>query len=445
MAGVLTIDGREKRKRKKQIETSEDRFERVTMDANEAAERGMFKSERKFGKEIMDIVEELGLQLKLDRLTKNSAFSFITAILQQLRSPKIYHLLDEERKQLADQMCLQKFRFKLKKFLDNELANHPKLLEMEESFERGMEEFRNLKEGDAQGQETEETLEEWEDSDLYRLTTKEIEAEESEKEKKSLIKFMEEAKEVWEEDLEEKRKRAFDKKRGLTWSLYWKQTLRDEPGSWLCNQPTWFIQLTAWFLEMDIHIVDVLESTEKDPFEKIGGNIQNPNEPCRLKLIIGSKTNIHYQSLLMLEDPADKKSTQPSWKRTKPELKGVCPSCNWEFGQLLRHITLNKTCKGRVDQMTIDKLRTESAKRRKEKKKESKNIKESWEILEQREQRLAKKKGNMKKLRDKIQGKDEVFEMRKLARESKRKSRQKQREFQELKKNEKASIQKNKL
>ena len=141
MAGVLTIDGREKRKRKKKVETSEDRFERDTMDANEAAERGMFKSERKFGKEIMDIVEELGLQLKLDRLTKNSAFSFITAILQQLRSPKIYHLLDEERKQLADQMCKQKFRFKLQKFLDNDLANHPKLLEMEESFEKGMEEF----------------------------------------------------------------------------------------------------------------------------------------------------------------------------------------------------------------------------------------------------------------------------------------------------------------
>ena len=95
-----------KRKRKKKIETSEDRFERDTMDVEEAAKRGKFKSETKFAREIMDKVHHLGLQLKLDRLTKNSAFSFLTAVLQQLRNPKIYKSLGEAKKKLADKMCL---------------------------------------------------------------------------------------------------------------------------------------------------------------------------------------------------------------------------------------------------------------------------------------------------------------------------------------------------
>ena len=129
-----------KRKRKKKIETPEDRFERDTMDVEEASKLGKFKSEAKFAKEIMDNVHCLGLQLKLDRLTKNTAFSFLTAVLQQLRNPQIYQSLSEAKKKLADKMCHEKFRKELKEFLDKTLSNHPKLLEMEEAFEKEMEE-----------------------------------------------------------------------------------------------------------------------------------------------------------------------------------------------------------------------------------------------------------------------------------------------------------------
>ena len=110
MGDALTLDGREKRRKKKIIETSKDRFERDTIDLAEASERGNFKSERKFANEIMDTVRSLDLPLRLDRITKNDAYSFIIAILQQLRSQRIYQSLGEEKKKLADEMCVEKFR-----------------------------------------------------------------------------------------------------------------------------------------------------------------------------------------------------------------------------------------------------------------------------------------------------------------------------------------------
>ena len=411
---------RQKRKRKRKIETPEERFERDTMDAEEAVKRGKFKSETKFASEIMDNVHHLGLQLKLDRLTKNSAFSFLTAVLQQLRNPEIYQSLDKAKKDLADEMNLQRFRKELKEFLDKTLSNHPKLLELEEAFEKEMEEIRDLRERQDReknrdkGESVKETESKFEDTDEYKYFMEQIETEDTEKEREWYKKEMKKWREEWEKEREEKReeemKIEIEKKRGLTWNEYWNNTVRNNPGSWFQNQPTWFIQLTAWFLEMDIHIVDVLDSSKTNPFEKFSGNLQDSQTPCGLKIVIGSKTNIHYQSLLELEDAVPKapQASLPSWKRSKPMLKGVCPVCDFEFDQVLKHISLSKDCKKRVSPETVSQLQRESAQRRNEKKKENKSIRESWEISEEREERLLKKRTYMKKLREEIKLKNET-------------------------------------
>ena len=59
-----------------------------------------------------------------------------------------------------------------------------------------------------------------------------------------------------------------------------------------------FIQSTAWFLGHDIIIVTTT-STEDHPFITISGNLMNENIPCPgIELTLGSKSQVHYQSLL---------------------------------------------------------------------------------------------------------------------------------------------------
>ena len=61
-----------------------------------------------------------------------------------------------------------------------------------------------------------------------------------------------------------------------------------------------FIQSTAWYLNHDIIIVTT-SSTENHPYLTISGNLDNENLPCPgVDLTIGSKSQIHYQSLLPL-------------------------------------------------------------------------------------------------------------------------------------------------
>ena len=62
-----------------------------------------------------------------------------------------------------------------------------------------------------------------------------------------------------------------------------------------------FIQATAWYLQLDIWIVDT-GCTEKDPYIRISGNLDDERIPCSGPIItIGSKSNSHYQSLLQIE------------------------------------------------------------------------------------------------------------------------------------------------
>ena len=122
------------RHRKKRRETKEDRFSRDTKDYKEAARLNLWNVERKYGDEIMEAVKELGLPYKLDRLTKDNCDSFFIAVLQQLKSERIYESLSEDNKIIADQFHSLRLRHHLCDFMMASVE--PKVLEFQKKFEK---------------------------------------------------------------------------------------------------------------------------------------------------------------------------------------------------------------------------------------------------------------------------------------------------------------------
>ena len=81
-----------------------------------------------------------------------------------------------------------------------------------------------------------------------------------------------------------------------SWNQYWQKMARDR--AWV---EYWFVQATAWYLQMDIFIV-ATSCTEKDPYIQISGNLGDGSRPSDGPIItVGSKSNSHYQSLLPIE------------------------------------------------------------------------------------------------------------------------------------------------
>ena len=80
------------------------------------------------------------------------------------------------------------------------------------------------------------------------------------------------------------------------WSVYWNRMAKDK--TWVDSH---FVQLTAWYIELDILILTP-SSKRGNPFIKIQGNISNMEENASgPPLLLGNYTNIHYQSLLPIE------------------------------------------------------------------------------------------------------------------------------------------------
>ena len=81
-----------------------------------------------------------------------------------------------------------------------------------------------------------------------------------------------------------------------TWREYWDVMVRNY--EWVDYI---FIQSAAWFLGHDIIIVTTT-CTEDHPYITISGNLVDENIPCQgIPLTIGSKSNVHFQSLLPLQ------------------------------------------------------------------------------------------------------------------------------------------------
>ena len=101
-----------------------------------------------------------------------------------------------------------------------------------------------------------------------------------------------------------------------TWREYWDVMVRNY--EWVDYI---FIQSAAWFLGHDILIVTTT-STEGHPYITISGNLIDEYIPCPgIPLTIGSKPNVHYQSLLPVEVRVPRKRIEPSLPENTINLK----------------------------------------------------------------------------------------------------------------------------
>ena len=170
-----------------------------------------------------------------------------------------------------------------------------------------------------------------------------------------------------------------------TWEEYWGTMLIDT--EWA---DAYFIQATAWYLEMNIQIMDT-KCNKDEPYYTIDGNFGG--EGCSDILYIGYFSEVHYQSLMIdysvehtetdismenedmdnekaLEEDSHENSVNfdDSKKNKKikleddvlepsrmKELDNRCPCCHKTFKNLLLHIKKSKKCKiSKEEQRELD-------------------------------------------------------------------------------------------
>jgi hypothetical protein len=72
-----------------------------------------------------------------------------------------------------------------------------------------------------------------------------------------------------------------------TWLQYW--TRMTANGTWV---DFWFIQATAWYMQLDIWII-ATSNTENSPYIEINGNIEDDTTPCNGPIItLGTKSTV---------------------------------------------------------------------------------------------------------------------------------------------------------
>ena len=97
-----------------------------------------------------------------------------------------------------------------------------------------------------------------------------------------------------------------------TWKDYWIEMGQD--GTWV---DSFFVQVTSWYLGLDIKILTT-SSTPEHPYITITGNINNCSAVSEgPPLLLGNYTNVHYQSLL----PLSQNNTVPKFKNKEQKSK----------------------------------------------------------------------------------------------------------------------------
>ena len=154
-----------------------------------------------------------------------------------------------------------------------------------------------------------------------------------------------------------------------SWSDYWNEMAQD--GTWVDHI---FIQVIAWYIELDILILTT-SSKPESPFIFISGNINNiPSFNTRPTLLLGNYTNVHYQSLLPNNEPMTSGNEQQSRLQTISQEQKTedfifiqndktvtfkvleagklqCSFCSQSFIRIVTHIN-NQNCK--IYQLHID-------------------------------------------------------------------------------------------
>ena len=162
-----------------------------------------------------------------------------------------------------------------------------------------------------------------------------------------------------------------------TWEEYWERMLVDT--EWADG---YFIRATAWYLNMEIQIMDT-KCKKEEPHYTIDGDFSG--EGCRETLYIGYVSGVHYQSLLLdydveilmsddsseeevdidhcmeeneivdaeknlnvdvaeEKDPGTESQSSPVVQKDKEKDDERCPSCRKTFKKLLMHITRSNKC-----------------------------------------------------------------------------------------------------
>ena len=111
---------------------------------------------------------------------------------------------------------------------------------------------------------------------------------------------------------------------GETWCQYWVRMTTDR--AWV---DYWFVQATAWYLQLDIWII-ATSSTESNPYIEVSGNLADGDKPSGGPILtLGTKSNSHYQSLLPIEMfHLEFQENQQNSDNSVPEAEVVRPSIN---------------------------------------------------------------------------------------------------------------------
>ena len=163
-------------------------------------------------------------------------------------------------------------------------------------------------------------------------------------------------------DLKRKYEMEIQHLENKTWNEYWTQMAQD--GTWVDHM---FVQVTAWFLNLDIMIL-TSSSLPNSPFIFIDGNITNVPEYMKgPPILLGNYTNVHYQSLIEakretitetaktfktpIKDDKDDQSDNFIYMhdgqriifKTINNTKFECPFCKIMFTSIVKHVN-SKNC-----------------------------------------------------------------------------------------------------
>ena len=164
-------------------------------------------------------------------------------------------------------------------------------------------------------------------------------------------------------DLKRKYELEIQQVENKSWNDYWVEMAQD--GTWVDHI---FIQVTAWYTELDIMILTT-SSLPDSPFIFICGNIDDIQGQGGTKgppMLLGNYTNIHYQSLIphqmtpksgLNHTSKENNETQEEIKRKEFvyiqngekicfktfEEKFECPFCKVIFARIVTHIK-SKSC-----------------------------------------------------------------------------------------------------
>ena len=169
-----------------------------------------------------------------------------------------------------------------------------------------------------------------------------------------------------------------------TWDQYWARMITDK--TWV---EYWFVQATAWYLQLDLWIV-ATSSTETNPYIEVSGNLADANIPSGGPIItLGTKSNCHYQSLLPIEifqlDFQVNHNQQNDIEQGKDSLKEVQRTGNKNENDDIRNNTLECEVE-RKDQPTIkdqdcDNQELKRTRRKKQELEDKDKIKENREVV----------------------------------------------------------------